>query len=206
MSVAETQFAVSKPKRRWFQFSLRTLLVVVTFASVLCSIATYIGWDFIWSLFCSALCSLCSIGSVIGWRMPLAVVVFAAIGGVIAKTRSVEFVRLLGAVIVGLLVCWFVVEFDYSALARFRVDHPGEHLGGTPLGEIVTRYRNYAYAVPVLALLVGCISIWVPPKSRVVFEVVIQAVWILALMWACTVLIAWQWQNVPFFSGMRWHY
>ena len=142
----------------------------------------------------------------IGWRVPLAVLVSAAVGGVIAKTRSIEFVRLLGAVIVGLLACWFVVDFDSSASARFRFDHPGEHLTGTNLGEFVNNYKNYAYAIPVLGLLVGCIFIWLPPRSKVLLELVVQALWILAFMWVCTVLIDWEWQNVPFFSAMHWHY
>ena len=37
MSIAESQPAVPKPKLRWFQFSLRTLLVVVTLCAIPCS-------------------------------------------------------------------------------------------------------------------------------------------------------------------------
>ena len=129
-----------------------------------------------------------------------------AVGGIIVKTRSVEFVRLLGAVIVGLLACCFVVEFDSAASARFASDHRGEHLTGTDVGQFVTNYKNYAYAIPVLGLLIGCIFIWLPPRSKVLTELAIQTLWVFAFMWACTVLLEWEWQNVPFFSAMRWHY
>ena len=44
MSVADPKPVVPKPKLRWFQFTLRTLLVVVTLASVLCSIGVCLGW------------------------------------------------------------------------------------------------------------------------------------------------------------------
>ena len=37
MSEAESKPAVPKPRLRWFQFSVRTLLVVVTFAAIPCS-------------------------------------------------------------------------------------------------------------------------------------------------------------------------
>jgi len=44
MSEPEPQPAVPKPKLRWFQFSLRTLLVFVTLVSALCSIGVCLGW------------------------------------------------------------------------------------------------------------------------------------------------------------------
>jgi hypothetical protein len=41
MSVANPQPAVPKPKLRWFQFSLRTMLVVVTLFTIWCSLAKW---------------------------------------------------------------------------------------------------------------------------------------------------------------------
>ncbi len=185
-------------------------MFVVTLVAVLCSIGTYIGWGFILDLICS---TLCSIGTYIGWRVPLAILVLAIVGGIIAVTRSVEavtrnveVVRLLAAVVVGLLACLFVALYNNFARDRFRVDHPGETLSATPLGAFVTAHQQQVYAIPVLGLLLGCLIIWRWPKSKDLIELVVQALWILAFMWAGNVLIVWQAQNIPLFSGMRWHY
>ncbi len=185
-----------------FQYSLRTLLIGVTVFCVLCSTATYIGWKYIGNLFWS---TLCSVGSYIGWQAPLAILVLAAVGGAIAWVRGVEFVRLFGAVIVALLACWFVSFYDSSAYIRFQFDHPGG-ISRTPLGEYIQNYNKYAYAFPALGLMLGCVFGWLWPRSKVLLEVVIQSLWILAVGWTALVLLTWEIQNIPVFRAMQWRY
>jgi len=168
------------------------------------SFGTYIGWSFIWDCIWTP---LCSIGAYIGWLIPSAILILAAVGGVIAKTRSVELVRLLAAVVIGLGSCLFVSAYNRLAETRFPFDHPGQELRARPdIGVFVTDHQQYAYTIPVLGFLVGCLIIWQWPKSKVLIELVVQILWILAFMWAGLVLIIWQIQNIPIFSGMRWHY
>jgi hypothetical protein len=204
MGMGTDQPETPKSKPRWYQFSLRTLLLGVTLVSVLCSIATYIGWDFIWG---SIWNPLCYIAACIDWAMPLVILVLLAVAGVIAYTRSVEVVRLLAAVVIGLASCFFVAAYDGMAEIRFRHDHPGQELRARSVsGEFVTAHRQHAYAIPVVGFLLGCLIIRRRPKSKVWIELVVQTLWILAFMWACFVLIIWQVQNIPIFSGGRWHY
>ncbi len=146
-----TEPNASTPKHRFrFQYRLRTLLLVVTIAALLCSIGTCIGWH-------------------------LAILVLAIVGGIIAVTSSVELVRLLAAVVTGLLACLFVVLYDSYARIRFGFDHPGETLNYRPeLGIFVAVYQHYAYAVPILGLLLGSFIIWRWPKSRFLIELIVH--------------------------------
>lgn len=139
--------------------------------------------------------------------MPLAVLTLIAIVGVIAYTRSVELVRLLAAVMIALASCLFVAAYNDLAENRFPFDHPGQTLQARPdLGEFVTVHRHHAYAIPVAGLLLGSVIIWRWPKSKVLIELVVQTLWLLAFMWAGSVLLLWQIQNIPVFSAMHWHY
>ena len=184
MATTEPKAATSREKRPWFQFSLRTLLVFTTLVCLLCSTATYIGWGFVWDSI-SIWDPLCSIGSYIGWGMPLAVLTLIAIVGVIAYTRSVELVRLLAAVMIGLASCLFVAAYNNLAENRFTFDHPGQTLQArTNLGVFVTVHQHHAYAIPVSGLLLGSVIIWRRPKSKVLIELVVQTLWLLAFMWA----------------------
>jgi hypothetical protein len=204
MTITKPKPATPKPKRPWFQFSLRTLLVFVTLVSVLCSIATYIGWGFIWN---SIWGPLCSIGTAIGWSIPLAVLILMAVVGVIAYTRSVEVVRLLAAVVIALASCIFVAAYNGYAETRFPFDHPGETLTARPvIGEFVAVHGKHAYVVPVAGLLLGTLVIWRWPTSHVLIELVVLVLWILAFIWAGVVLIVWQVQNIPIFTHMQFHY
>ena len=204
MATTEPKAVTSQEKRPWFQFSLRTLLAFTTLVCLLCSIATYIGWGFVWE---SIWESLCSIGSYIGWGVPLAVLTLLAVVGVVAYTRSVELVRLLAAVMIGLASCLFVAAYNNLAETRFPFDHPGQTLRARPdLGVFVTVHRHHAYVIPVAGLLLGSVIIWRWPKSKVLIELVIQTLWLLAFTWAGIVLLLWQIQNIPIFSAMRWHY
>ena len=42
MQTEPTKVALPSAKRRWFQFSMRTLLIVVTLLAVACA---YVGWQ-----------------------------------------------------------------------------------------------------------------------------------------------------------------
>jgi hypothetical protein len=70
----------------------------------------------------------------------------------------------------------------------------------------VVSHAHHAYAVPVAGLLVGSLLIWRRPNWHAIQGVVVAALWILALLWAGHIIVAWQIQNIPIFSGMRWHY
>jgi hypothetical protein len=192
------------PRLRWFQFSLRTLLVGVTLFSTLCAIGTCIGWSFVWDCL---LTPLCSIGACIGWCVPSGILVVVVVGGVIAKTRSVELVRLLGAVAISLAASGFVTLFDCYAAIRFPFDHSGQTSQAVPdIALFVTVHRLHAYAIPALGLLLGSLILWRRPRSKVLIELVVQSLWILAFTWAGLVLVVWQIRNIPLFSAMHWHY
>ena len=204
MAKTESSPATREGKYLRFQFSLRTLLIVVTLVSVLCSIATYIGWRFIWN---SMWNPLRSIGTDTGWRVPLTILAFVAVVGIIAYTRSVELVRLLAAVLIGLAACSFVASYNDLAEIRFGFDHPGQTLTARPaIGEFVTAHEQHAYALPVVGLLLGSLIIWRWPKAKVLIELVVQTLWLLAFIWAGLVLLLWQVQNIPVFKAMQWHY
>ena len=140
------------------------------------------------------------------WLTGSALLVLAIVVGIFAVTRSVEVVKLLASVVTGLLACWFVVLYDSSARIRFSFDHPGETLHGPDMGQFVAVYQQYAYAIPILGLLMGSFIIWRWSKSKFLIELVVQVLWILAFMWAGLVLILWQVQNIPMFTAMHWHY
>jgi hypothetical protein len=184
-------------------------LIGVTVVCVLCSIATYIGWEYVSSVFSSA---LASVGSYIGWTIPVAILVVAAFAGTIytvhrlSQDYTVEFVRLLGAVIIGLMACWFVVVYDRTAYLRYQFDHSVSKPRMSNLCQFETDYNRCAFAVPVIGLALGCVFAWVWPRSKVMLEVVIQLLWLLALAWAALVLLIWEVQNIPVFSAMRWQY
>jgi hypothetical protein len=196
MSATEPQPAERKPKRRRLQYSLRTLLVIVTLLSALCSVGTCIGWGVV----------LSSIGTCIGSVEALTILAAITAGGVIAITRSVQVVRLLAAVSIALAACQFVIWYDGVSRIRFQFDHPGQTLTGCYAGQFVTTYGKYASAVPLAALLMGTLTIWRWPNSHALFEVVVSTLWVLAFIWAGLILVIWQVQNIPIFSGMRWHY
>jgi len=136
-------------------------------------------------------------------------------------TRSVQLVRLLAAVAIGLASCSFVGLYDGLAYVRYPFDHPNSDghrerpdqafgkfvLESRPSGsEFVTAHCTHAYVVPVIGLLLGITIIWRWPKLDVLMELVVACLWVLAFLWAGFVLIVWQMQNIPIFHGMRWHY
>jgi hypothetical protein len=136
----------------------------------------------------------------------LTILAVITVGGVIAMTRSVQVVRLLAAVSIALAACLFVIGYDGSSHIRFQFDHPGQTLTGCYAGHFVTTYGKYACAVPLAALLMGIVIIWRWPNSHALFEVVVSTLWVLAFIWAGLILLIWQAQNIPIFSGMQWHY
>ena len=196
MTATEPQPAERLPKRHRFQYSLRTLLVIVTLVSALCSIGTCIGWRVV----------LSTIGSGIDSGVAVTILAVITVGGVIAMTRSEQVVRLLAAVSISLAACLFVTGYDGSSHIRFQFDHPGQTLTGCSAGQFVRTYGKYAYAVPLAALLMGALIIRRWPNSHALFEVVVSTLWVLTFIWAGLILMIWQAQNIPIFSGMRLHY
>ena len=120
-------------------------------------------------------------------------------------TRSLQLVRLLASVAISLAACLFVVAYNHASATRFQFDHPGATTV-TPFNEFVGAYGICAYAVPLAGLLVGTLTLWRRPNSHVLIELIVSALWVLALIWSGLVLLSWQIQNIPIFSGMRWHY
>jgi hypothetical protein len=127
-------------------------------------------------------------------------------GGLIAMTRSVQFVRLLAAVTISLATCRFVALYDQWSYLRFQYDHPGEKLNKSDAGYFVADYSKYAYVVPLAGLAAGILTIWRRPNSPVLVEVIVSVLWVLAFTWVGLVLILWQVFNVPTISSMRLHY
>jgi hypothetical protein len=120
--------------------------------------------------------------------------------------RSVQVVRLLAAVAIAHAACWFAVFYDGVSRIRFQFDHPRDMVIGSRFGEFVAVHGTHAHAVPLLTLLVGILIIWRWPKSQALMEALVSSLWILSLVWAGLILINWQVQNIPTFSGMRLHY
>jgi hypothetical protein len=193
----------SKPKLRWFQFSLQTFLLSVTLVSVLCATGSYIGWWYIGYILRSV---FLPIATYIGWVVRMTMLGVVAVGSVIAITRSVEFVRLLGAAVVGLLACWFVIFYGAMARIRFGFDHSGATPHDNDMSHFVTAWQQYAFAIPILGLLLGCVIIWRWSKQKVLVEEIVQTLWILALIWVGLAIIVWQIMNIPSFYGMRLQY
>jgi hypothetical protein len=121
-------------------------------------------------------------------------------------TRHAEIIRLLTAVMIGLMACLFVMRYDDLSHVRFRFDHPEEDMTPTHLSEFVKAHSRHAFAVPVVGLLLGSLVLWRWPNSHALVELILSLLWILAFLWVGLVLILWQVQNIPLFSGMRFHY
>jgi hypothetical protein len=168
---------------RGCQYSLRTALGFMAVASVLATIGARAGWG-------TALVILIS------------VVVIASI----SILRSVQLVRLYAAVGVAVAACWFVVRYDFFARAQFEFDHPGERLTEMRITEFIAAHAVNAYAVPIAAFVVGVLILYFRPNSPVLLELLMSSLWVLAFAWVLCIILVWQMQNVPIFSGMRWHY
>jgi hypothetical protein len=121
-------------------------------------------------------------------------------------TRTVQLVRLAAAVAVGLAACTFVIIYNNVSDTRFTFDHPDATAGRTPFINFVTTSGIFVYAVPLAWLLAGIVIIWRWPKSHAMIELLVSTLWIMACIWVGLILIAWQGQNIPVFSGMRAHY
>jgi hypothetical protein len=131
--------------------------------------------------------------------------------------RSVQLIRLVASVVLALAACFFVVVYDRTSTIRYPFDHPDADAyttesGETVLcsrpvaGEFITAYCEYAYAVPLAALMLGVLVIWRWPEFHALIELIVSAMWVLGLIWVGFVLIMWQFQNIPLFHGMRLHY
>ena len=122
-------------------------------------------------------------------------------------TRTIQVIRLLAAVVIAVAACQFVVTYDGLARIRFSFDHPGEQQSATPpLAGLITSHAQHAFAVPLATLLLGSLLVWQRPGWHTIQEVLVAALWLLSLAWAGLVIIAWQLQNIPIYSGGRFHY
>ena len=132
-------------------------------------------------------------------------------------TRSVQLIRLLTSVLIAFSACYFVDIYNSTATTRITCDHPNAELlrtqsgelilyPGTAAGNLVTEHHTYAYAIPLTGLLLGILIIWRWPQYAALTEAVVSSMWILGLVWVGLVILIWQIQNIPIFSGGRLHY
>ena len=113
-------------------------------------------------------------------------------------------VRLLTAVAVSTAGCFFVSTFSRLAHFRFRYEHPDGN--AMRAAEFLTETGWVGYTVPTIALLLGLWALRRPGDSSLFIEVVIAVTWLLSLVWFGSCLLCWEAQNVPIFSGMRFHF
>jgi hypothetical protein len=149
---------------------------------------------------------LFAVGAKVGWGVTL--VIFTAIMAVasIWISRNVQLVRLIAAVTVAIIACWFVVRYDFYSRTRFEFDHPGQRLTEMRITKLIASHGDHAYAVPIAALVVGVLVLYLRPNSPVFIELLVSSLWVFAFAWVGYIILIWQDQNIPMFSGMKWHY
>ena len=72
--------------------------------------------------------------------------------------------------------------------------------------EFLTETGWVGYTVPTIALLLGLWALRRPGDYSLFIEIVIAITWLLSLVWFGSCLLLWEAQNVPIFSGMRFHF
>lgn len=104
-------------------------------------------------------------------------------------------IRLLLVVAIGVGSCFFVDAYTKLGFARFRVTSNGHPaIRGC---EYLLQYGSYFYIIPFTLLVAGLLSLG-RAKEYIVYESIIAAGWIFAILWFGTCLILWQSQSVPY--------
>ena len=119
-------------------------------------------------------------------------------------TRGTSVVRLFAAVIVAFAACKFVNVYSQLSEVRFTLEHEGGAL--TPFNAFLIQNGIWSYVLPLLFLLVGIAAISRSPHAETLVELLASMLWIMAYVWAAIAVLAWHVQNIPIFSGMKYHF
>ena len=130
----------------------------------------------------------------------------ATFGGSVTRMTisKPNLVRLTAAVIGLAASVWFVVAYTHFSHSRFRFEHEGGQLSA--INEVLVAYGSWLYVMPLVALPVGLWLVCWRPQATATLEILLSAIWLLALGLAGFSLLIWQLQNVPTFSHMEFHF
>lgn len=103
-------------------------------------------------------------------------------------------VRLLAAAIAALVSCLFVSGYSLACSLSYRPNYPA-------FTEWVLRNARYAYALPIIMLLIGIWLLRRHPDRSVALECLLSLLWIGAFAWVLTALYAWQLVHIEIWSG-----
>ena len=107
--------------------------------------------------------------------------------------------RLVSAVLVSALSCFFVQLYTQASVWLFTHEHPGHgYLGGV---ELLVNYHLWGYLVPAMSLIVGLLILRWRPGSVVAFECVIGTLWLLTAFLVFATLMYWRLQQYSVLTG-----
>src|ERR1035437_6199829 len=93
-----------------------------------------------------------------------------------------------------LVSCFFVHAYSWTCSACYgHVD--------LPIANAILHNAGYAYAVPVVILLLGLLLLWSTKDRTVAIECVNALAWLSAFAWALTAILFWQVSQIRISSG-----
>ena len=104
-------------------------------------------------------------------------------------TRAECIIRIAFAVCAGLIGCGFVSGY-HGIMYHNYVVHGDFELPA--ITNLMTSLVPWAYAIPLLAIILGIVLAWRKERNRIAVLLLTQICWLFALGWPLLCILAWQ--------------